>query len=114
MTPEVGTDTNEDIVMVFSFDVGADPTYTIIEEGHWLNDNVYGTIHRLASNGKYSGILDTCVKFCQGLVNDLRLDTHENNKTMRHAAERAGFIRCGKIYCYDGTPRIAYHKSIKQ
>ncbi len=108
----VGIDNEGDIVMAFSFVIGTDPTYTIIEDGKWLNDNVYGTIHRLGSTGKHKNVLATCVAFCEELVQELRLDTHEDNKTMRDASERAGFIRCGTIYCYDGTPRIAYHKSI--
>ena len=30
---------------------GADPTYEHIEDGNWLNDEPYLTIHRLAGNG---------------------------------------------------------------
>ena len=49
----VGIDQDNEIVMVFSFVIGKDPTYTIIEDGQWLNDNVYGTIHRHGSTGKH-------------------------------------------------------------
>ena len=105
----VGTDQYGNIVMVCSFIVGHDATYAVIEGGKWLNDKVYGTVHRLASNGKYHGILKTCVEFCKRKVNDIRLDTHEHNKTMQRAAEKLGFKRCGIITCIDGTPRIAYH-----
>lgn len=96
------------IVMAFAFIIGEDPTYRIIEQGAWLDDAPYGTIHRLGSNGRRSGMLAACVEFCFGRVDNLRLDTHADNRPMQAAAERLGFRRCGIIYCRDGTPRIAY------
>lgn len=105
----VGLDIAGDIVLVFAFIIGEDPTYTEID-GAGLNDEPYGTIHRIATNGKYGGMLRRCVDFCMHRVGALRLDTHEVNMPMRLAAERLGFKRCGTIICRDGTPRIAYHK----
>lgn len=107
----VGAAPDGEIVMAFSFFTDADPTYAIIENGNWLNNNPYGTIHRLGSNGRYDGMLKTCVDFCSTIISNLRLDTHADNHTMRRAAERLGFIPCGIIYCTDGTPRIAYHRA---
>lgn len=106
----VGVDDDGDIVMAFAFITGNDPTYYIIEQGQWLNDLPYGTIHRLGSTGKHKGILQSCVEYCLTKIDNLRLDTHEDNKVMQTAAERLGFKRCGIIYCDDGTPRIAYQK----
>ncbi len=106
----VGVDEVGEIVMSFAFIIGEDPTYAIIEDGEWLNDHRYGTIHRLGSTGKYHGVLKKCVDFCLSHINNLRLDTHEDNVTMQRASEKLGFARCGIIYCQDGTPRIAYHK----
>ena len=60
----VGQDEDNDIVMVFAFIIGNDPTYNIIENGEWLDDSPYGTIHRLASTGKYRGILKICIDYC--------------------------------------------------
>ncbi len=109
-TNYVGVDDDEEIVMAFAFIIGPDPTYEIIEDGAWINDKPYGTIHRLGSTGKHKGILEKCVDFCMTLTDNLRLDTHEDNLTMQRAALRLGFQRCGIIYCDDGTPRIAYQK----
>lgn len=106
----VGIDDSGELVMVFAFIIGQDPTYSVIEEGEWLNELPYGTIHRLASTGKHSKILKTCVEYCESLIDNIRLDTHEDNKIMQEAAVRLGFIRCGIIYCSDGTPRIAYQR----
>ncbi len=104
----VGVDETGDLVMAFAFIIGADPTYEVIEDGAWLNDLPYGTIHRLGSTGKYGGMLKECVSFCLTKVDNLRLDTHSDNKPMQRAADRLGFVRCGVIYCQDGTPREAY------
>ncbi len=38
----------------FAFILGEDPTYQQID-GAWLNDQPYGTIHRIAGNGKIKG-----------------------------------------------------------
>ena len=111
-TSYIGVDEDGEIAMAFAFILGEDPTYSVIEGGQWLNSLPYGTIHRLGSTGKYHGILRICVDFCLSEIDNLRLDTHADNATMQHAAEKLGFKRCGIIYCDDGTPRIAYQKHI--
>lgn len=103
-----GTDPEGEIAMVFAFIVGDDPTYAIIEDGTWPDDSPYGTIHRLASSGRHAGMLAVCTAFAMKQAGTVRLDTHTDNHAMRMAAERLGFVRCGTIYCQDGTPRIAY------
>lgn len=99
-----------EIVMAFAFIAGDDPTYKVIEDGQWLNNRPYGTIHRLGSNGRCSGVLAECVEFCFGLTDNLRLDTHRDNAPMLAAVGRLGFTRCGIIYCRDGSPRTAFQK----
>lgn len=109
----VGTDDDNELVMAFAFIIGEDPTYAVIEDGRWLNDRPYGTIHRLGSNGKYGGMLLACVDYCSQMTGNLRLDTHEDNMTMRTLVTRYGFKRCGIIYCDDGSPRIAYQRYVE-
>lgn len=106
----VGVDEEGEIVMAFAFIIGDDPTYSVIEGGEWLNDLPYGTIHRLGSTGKYHGILRICVDFCMSRIKNIRLDTHADNSTMRHAVKNLGFQRCGIIHCMDESPRIAYQR----
>lgn len=98
-----------EIVMVFAFIVGEDPTYAVIEDGAWLNDAPYGTIHRIASAGRRGGMLAACVEFCLRRVDNLRIDTHADNRPMLAAIARSGFERCGIIHCRDGSPRLAFH-----
>lgn len=107
----IGIDADGEVVITFAFIVGDDPTYSVIEEGSWLNDNRYGTIHRIASNGKHSRLMDECVDFCHSIVSDIRIDTHHDNKAMLGALARLGFSYCGIIYCRDGSPRRAYQRS---
>jgi len=104
----VGENDSGEINFVFAFILGADPTYSYIENGNWLSDAPYGTIHRIASDGKVKGVVKMAVDYCKNTISNLRIDTHEDNKTMQHVLEKLGFLRCGIIYIEDGTPRIAY------
>lgn len=101
----------DSICGVFSFIMGIDPTYQKIDDGAWLNDEPYGTIHRVASAGKRPGILPQVLQFCEDKIANIRIDTHEDNKIMQHILEREGYKKCGRIYVEDGSPRIAYQKS---
>ena len=104
-------DENGTVCGTFAFILGEDPTYAYIENGSWPDDLPYGTIHRIASDQKTGGILKAAVAFCSTKTDRLRIDTHENNRTMRAAAARAGFVPAGTIYVSDGTPRIAFTRS---
>ena len=106
----VGENEEGHICFVFAFILGEDPTYSYIEDGNWLSDEPYGTIHRIASDGTLSGVVKSAVDYCKNTISNLRIDTHENNKTMQHVLEKLGFTRCGIIYIEDGTPRIAYQR----
>ena len=93
---------------VFAFILGEDPTYRVIEQGAWLSDAPYGTIHAVASDGQIHGLLSQIVAYCEQTTKHLRIDTHENNAVMRHLIARHGFLPCGTIYVEDGTPRLAF------
>ena len=93
---------------VFAFILGKDPTYEYIEDGAWLNDRPYGTVHRIGSDGQKRGIFNAALDYCKTVIGDLRIDTHENNKVMQKLITAYGFERCGIIYLSDGSPRIAY------
>lgn len=95
---------------VFYFKIGNDDTYSVIEEGKWLSDDIYGTIHRVAGDGHIHGLLSMAVQFCEERIKHLRIDTHNDNKIMQHVIEKNGFKRCGIIHVKDGSPRIAYEK----
>lgn len=66
---------------VFTFIIGEDPTYNIIE-GQWKCGGAYGTIHRIAGGGMGKGIFAECLRFCEGKIPNIRIDTHRDNKIM--------------------------------
>lgn len=105
-------DEEEEIHGGFAFILGDDPTYQRIEDGAWLNGDDYGTIHRIAGDGKRKGIFDYCTCFCEKKVSNIRIDTHERNLIMQHLLEKNGYQKCGRIYVADGSPRIAYQKVV--
>ncbi len=98
---------------VFALFEGADPTYAHIEDGQWLNDEPYVTIHRLAGDGKTHGLFQCVVDYCKNLYRNIRVDTHADNRTMQRLIEKNGFAKCGIIYEDDGSPRIAYRRAAK-
>ncbi len=102
--------TDSELLGVFSFIIGEDPTYGYIENGAWLNDQPYGTIHRIASAGRGGGFGRKVIDWCSCRVSNLRADTHKDNWPMRRLLDSSGFYCCGTIYLLNGAPRLAFHK----
>ena len=98
----------------FVFFIGDDPTYHIIDDGEWLNDEPYGVIHRVASDGSRKGLMGEIADYTKSMCSNLRIDTHHDNHIMQRAVEKQGFKRCGIIYLEDGNPRIAYHYAAQE
>ena len=95
----------------FALLFGTDPTYSYIEDGAWPNEKPYATIHRIASDGQIKGIFTKCFEYALTRADEIRIDTHHDNKTMQHVVSKHGFRRCGIIYLANGDPRIAYQYS---
>lgn len=95
------------IVGTFAFIIGDDPTYSEIE-GKWIDNEPYGTIHRIASDGSVKGIADCCLDYCAGIIGNIRIDTHQDNKIMLRWIKQTGFIYCGIIHVADSSPRYAF------
>lgn len=96
------------VVATFVLRGGDDPTYDVIYQGSWENDNPYATIHRIASSGEVKGIFTHAMKFALLHYSTIRIDTHRDNKVMQKAILKAGFIYCGIIHCWNGDERLAY------
>lgn len=94
---------------VFSFILGEEPTYRVIE-GEWLNEEPYGTVHCVAGSGRRGDILKMCLDFCEARMPNIRIDTHADNKIMQHLLGKYGFTKCGVIHLADGSPRVAYQR----
>ena len=92
------------IFACFVFTIGFEKEY----EAKFPSNDKYGVIHRVASDGSKRGIVERIVDFAKGKVNLLRIDTHEDNKTMQKCIERQNFKKLGIIYLEDKSPRILY------
>ncbi len=103
---------NKEIVGVFSLIFGEDPTYKYIENGQWLNNEPYATIHKIASSNKVKGIFKFAIDYAFSRIDNVRIDTHLDNKIMFHLLEEYGFTYCGTIYLKNQEPREAFHKKI--
>jgi len=100
------------ICAVFYFAIEADPTYGYIE-GAWLNDELYGVIHRIAVGENGKGVAAECFRFACRQCENLRIDTHKDNIPMQKCLAKNGFAFCGTVYLENGDPRIAYQKVVK-
>lgn len=100
----------EQIVAVFYFAPGPDPTYFTIQEGSWLNNEEYSVVHRIASAGSVKGAGSFCLNWAFEQCKNLRIDTHRNNLVMQNLLKKNGFSYCGIIYLADGAERFAYQK----
>lgn len=105
---------NNELVGYFCFIKGIhpEPTYTIIENGTWLNDKPYGVVHRLASDGTVKGVAKACFDYCFSQIDNVRVDTNHNNLPMQNFFKKYGFNYCGTIYVDDGSPRDAFQMEV--
>lgn len=99
-----------EIIAVFFFRIGIDPTYLKIYDGEWISDAPYAVIHRLAVDKKGSGVAAFIFETCFTWHPNLRIDTHRDNKPMQRALEKSGFSYCGIIHLASGEPRLAYQR----
>lgn len=92
---------------VFMLSLSGEETYNYIE-GEWLNDEPYAVIHRIASYGIGRHLLEDVINFAFEKTDNIRIDTHEDSKTMRRLLKKLGFIYTGIIYLNNGDSRRAY------
>ena len=99
-------------VATFALIEGPDPTYACIYDGEWQNAKPYFVIHRVASMAGVHGIMRAVLDYAFTLTDTIRIDTHEDNRTMRALLEKYGFVYCGVIFLENGDPRLAFQKSL--
>lgn len=101
----------EEILGVFCYFFGEDPTYKKIYEGGWKNGLPYGVLHRIAVTSHRSGVASFCYDYCFSQCKNLKIDTHRNNIPMQRSLAKNGFSYCGIIYLESGDERLAYQKT---
>ncbi len=105
---------DDDICGVFYYMIENDPTYAVIEDGSWLNDEPYGVVHRIAVKQGKRGAGSACLEWALLRCGNLRIDTHEDNRPMQNLLNKLGYTRCGIIHLLNGDPRIAFQKTLKE
>ena len=101
----------EEILGVFVYFEGHEPTYDRIFDGAWLNNRPAGVMHRVAVAKHGCGVVAFCFAYCFEQCQNLKIDTHRDNLPMQRALAKFGFVRCGKILLSNGDDRWAYQKS---
>jgi len=100
---------NDGICAVYVL-VGKDPTYKYIEDGSWMSDTDYVTIHRICVKGnkRNKGIAKYIVDDIKKYQKHIRIDTHKDNRVMQHFLRSNGFLYRGIIYLDNGKARNAF------
>lgn len=108
---------DEQIIATTAISFDGESTYNKIYEGEWMSNDCYGVIHRIAVRGNYKGmgIASKILKEAEKLsktkrINSIRIDTHEDNKSMQKVLLKNGYKYCGVIYLKDNSKRIAFEK----
>jgi len=101
---------NGEIIAVFFFRKGEDPTYKKIYEGSWKDSSEYAVIHRIAVKYNGRGLADKIYEYCFNECPHLRIDTHRDNIPMQKSLKKNGFEYRGIIYLENGDERLAFEK----
>ena len=99
------------IVAYFACIPSPDPTYAVIYDGAWEDDEKpYYVVHRIASFPQVHGVFKTMMEYLDALTDNIRIDTHKDNKIMQHNLSKYGFKYCGIIHIASGAERLAYQR----
>ncbi|WP_291648212.1 GNAT family N-acetyltransferase [Clostridium sp.] len=110
---------NYEIIGTSSLSFDVEETYNTIYEGEWISNGKYAVIHRIAvsNNSNRKGIGTEIIKRLEEIciskkIKNIKIDTHEDNLTMKKLLEKNRFKYCGVIYLLDGNKRIAFEKEL--
>ncbi len=98
-----------------------EPDYDVIYEGCWRESAPYGVVHRVAvtparkGQGLAGQLIRQAAAMCrQRGISSMRMDTHEDNRSMQRMLTKNGFVYRGIIYLgRDGAKRVAFEKHIE-
>ena len=98
------------VLGIFYFSVEQEPNYASIYEGAWANEEPYGVVHRITSDGSVKGAGSFCLQWAFLQCKNLKIDTHRDNVVMQNLLKKNGFQYCGIIHIRNGEERLAYQK----
>lgn len=94
-----------EVVGTFCMMTDPEPTYANLPK-----KEVYITLHRVASIGSVSGIVDAAVEYAFTQCDTVRIDTHPDNPAMLKCIKRLKMKPLGEVTLPDGTPRLVFEK----
>lgn len=101
-----------EILGVFAYQVTPDVSYYEIENGKWLTDAPYASMHRVcvADDCKGKGVAGKMFAYGFQMAkrdgfDSVRIDTHPGNLPMQRALGKAGFERCGEVHLAEGPEK---------
>ena len=104
-------DDNGLVVGTFYLGISPDPTYHVIYDGQWVDDEKdYVVIHRITTDRNTKGVGKFIFEWVYENFGNTRVDTHKDNIPMQGLIKSQGFTYCGIILLEDGDPRIAFQK----
>ena len=110
---------NDVVIATFVASFAGEPTYSVIKGRGWLNEKPYAVVHRIAvaDECRRKGIAKEILHFTEEQcaergIENIRIDTHCDNKAMRSLLKKLGYAHCGRITLTSGAFREAYHKQI--
>lgn len=114
-------DAQEHVVATAFISFRGEPDYHVIYDGSWQENGPYGVVHRVAVENACKGrglggiLIENAVRMCREReIYSLRMDTHEDNRSMQRMLVKNGFVYRGIIYLgRDGARRVAFEKSLE-
>jgi len=103
------------VVVIFE----VEKNYRFIYNGKWISNDKYAVIHRIAVDSNYKGIglssiiIKNIEKICLDKgIHSIRVDTHNENMSMKKLLLKNGFQYCGIIFLDDKSKRSAFEKTL--
>ena len=108
---------NKEVVATAVVSFKGEKTYESIYEGEWISNKEYAVVHRIAVDNSHKGLglSSQIIKNVEALciekgVCSIKVDTHEQNLSMKNLLRKNKFEHCGIIYLEDSNKRIAFEK----
>lgn len=110
---------NGELAAITGLFPGPDSLYSHIEEGEWITELPYTSIHRIAvaKDMLGKGVAGRLFEICELLTTtegykSIRIDTHPENKSMRRTLEKKNYQYCGHVFMENNDLRFAYEKPL--
>ena len=111
----------EEVLATCFVSFAGEPDYNVIYEGSWMGQEPYGVVHRVAvaphrkGQGLAGQLMDHAADLCrENGMKTMRMDTHEDNRSMQRMFAKNSFEYRGVIYLgRDGAKRVAFERELQ-